>query len=46
MDYKDAIVRLPTRYLWSRPIFASTQQKIRMLYERTPDYASAGEDKR
>ncbi|BCS80642.1 spore germination protein [Anaerocellum diazotrophicum] len=46
MDYKDAIVRLPTRYLWARPIFASTQQKIRMLYERSLDYASAGEDKK
>ncbi|WAM32244.1 spore germination protein [Caldicellulosiruptor naganoensis] len=45
MDYKDAIVRLPTRYLWARPIFASTQQKIRMMYERGQPSSVAGENR-
>jgi len=46
MDYKDSIIRLPTRYLWARPIFASTHQKIRMLHERSSIPASAGENKK
>lgn len=45
MDYKDTVVRLPTRYLWERPIFASTYQKIRMMYERNALPSSAGESK-
>ncbi len=45
MDYKDAIVRLPTRYLWARPIFASTQQKIRMMYEKSQPPSAAGENR-
>jgi len=35
LDYKDSIVRLPTRFLWARPIFANTKQKIRLLYQRS-----------
>jgi len=46
LDYKDSIMRLPTRYLWARPIFSNTQQKIRMMYERKnpPDEAGEGND--
>ncbi|MEZ0536747.1 spore germination protein [Caldicellulosiruptoraceae bacterium PP1] len=33
-DYKDSIIKMPIRFLWARPIFSSTRQKIRMIYIR------------
>lgn len=44
LDYKDSVVRLPTKFLWTRPIFANTQQKIRIMAERPQPSNMAGEE--